>query len=149
MLDVSTWNETAKPADEAARQGTFLLARSVERRQREIEMASATGEPETVGIALIGRYIRRSRLLAEMTQQQLADAAGVSQSMVSRAERGIAPAMGAGRLVRLVQPLARLFPFGVCPHDHNCAWQPVKAPSDEVSDPSALIHYMLKIAGGT
>jgi transcriptional regulator with XRE-family HTH domain len=70
---------------------------------------------------LIGRYVRRSRLLAQMTQQQLADQAGVSQSMVSRLERGVEPAVEAARLVQVVRPLARLFPLGACPHDHNCA----------------------------
>src|SRR5438045_9774383 len=110
------WNDDESPSENALRLGALAIARSVERRRRELEMSRPMGDPETVGISLLGRYVRRSRLLAGLTQQQLADKAGVSQSMVSRAERGLAPAMATVRLVRMVQPLARFFPFGVCPH---------------------------------
>ena len=78
-------------------------------------MLSGGGPPETAGMELLGIYLRRSRLLAEMTQVQLAKAAEVSQSTVSRAERGVAPATTVARLIRLVRPLGRLFPFGVLP----------------------------------
>ncbi len=143
------WDETADPATEAARIGALRLARSVELRQRQKELASGKGAPDSVGFALLGRYLRRSRQLAGMTQQQLADAAGVSQSMVSRLERGIGPALEVGRLLRTVQPLARLFPLGTCPHDHSCAWQPVKPIDDSISDPTRFVAQMLKIADET
>ena len=143
------WDETADPYAEAARIGALRLARSVELRQRQSEMASGKGPPETAGVALLGRYLRRSRLLAEMTQQQLADAAGVSQSMVSRAERGAAPGMEVARLLRLIQPLARMFPLGACPHDHNCAWQPVRPIDDSISDPTLFITQLLRTSGET
>jgi hypothetical protein len=138
------WNDDESPSENALRLGALAIARSVERRRREIEMSDPMGDPETAGISLLGRYIRRSRLLAGLTQQQLADKSGVSQSMVSRAERGLAPAMATVRLIRMVQPLARFFPLGVCPHDHNCSWQPVKAPDEPVGDdPSGVAAYFL------
>src|SRR4051795_8031507 len=127
---MSTWDERVNPHEEAAPQGQLLLARSLERRRREREMSDPRGDPKTVGVSLLGRYIRRSRVLAGMTQRQLAAAAGVSQSMISRVERGLEPAVPTARLIRLVQPLARFFPFGMCPHDHNCTWQPVAMPGD-------------------
>jgi transcriptional regulator with XRE-family HTH domain len=138
------WNPDETPFENAARLGALELARDAERRRREREMADPMGDPETAGRSLLGRYIRRSRRLAGLTQQQLADKAGVSQSMVSRAERGLAPAMATVRLVRMVQPLARFFPFGVCPHDHNCSWQPVKPPDEPVGDDvSGIARYFL------
>ena len=141
MLD---WDPNANPAEEAARQGALMIARARERQRLEREMADPMGDPETVGVSLLGRYIRRSRRLTGMTQQQLADKAGVSQSMVSRIERGLEPAAPAARLIRLLQPLARFFPLGVCPHDHNCAWQPIKPPREPVSDdPSGLVRALL------
>jgi transcriptional regulator with XRE-family HTH domain len=141
------WDPNADPFADAARLGALRMARSVELRQRREEMAAADGEPETAGLALLGRYLRRSRLLAQLSQQQLADKAGVSQSMVSRVERGVAPAAGVVRLVRMVQPLARLFPFGVCPHDHSCSWQPIREVHEELTRPSEFIKYMLSVAG--
>ncbi|HEY7023541.1 MAG TPA: helix-turn-helix transcriptional regulator [Candidatus Limnocylindrales bacterium] len=144
---MATWNENADPFAEAARMGALRLEQAREVRRRQAEMADPMGAAETAGIGLLGRYLRRSRLLADLTQQQLADKAGVSQSMVSRAERGLAPSMAVVRLVRMLQPLARLFPFGVCPHDHNCPWQPVKPVEESISDPTAYVEYMLKVAG--
>lgn len=131
--------------DEAVKEGQRRLAQSIERRQREREMADPRGDPRTVGVVLMGRYIRRSRLLAGLTQQQLADAACVSQSMVSRAERGVAPDIPTARLIQLVQPLARFFPFGVCPHDHNCTWQPVPMPGDPADQRAGYLEYLLGI----
>ena len=59
--------------------------------------------------------------------------------MVSRAERGLAPAMGVGRLVRLCDALGRLFPLGACPHDHECAWQPIKPPERQTTAVERLV----------
>src|SRR3954471_11084298 len=134
MRSMFEWDETADPRKEAARLAALHLARSVERRQRQKEMDAGIGPPEIVGVALLGRYLRRSRLLAELTQKQLDERAGVAQSSVSRAERGLVPAMESGRLVLLTRPFERLFPLGVCPHDHNCAWQPIKPIDDSISD---------------
>src|SRR3954469_690981 len=141
------WDSDADPYAEAARTGALQMARSVELRQRREELGSAQGPAETAGLSLLGRYLRRSRLLAHLSQQQLADRAGVSQRMVSRVERGVAPAADVVRLVRMVQPLARLFPFGVCPHDHACSWQPVREVHEELTRPGEFIEYMLSVAG--
>lgn len=115
-------------------------------RQRENEMAAARLAPEGA-VALLGDYLRRSRRLAGLSQQRLADVSGVSQTMVSRAERGVAPSMAVERLVRMVQPLARFFPLGVCPHDHPCAWQPFKEVRHEMSVPAQFVERMLSVAG--
>jgi transcriptional regulator with XRE-family HTH domain len=90
----------------------------------------------------LGRYLRRSRIWADKSQQRLADEAGVSQSMVSRAERGLAPSMGLERLVNVTEQLGRIFPFGVCPHDHECSWQPIKRPEREVTSLERFIEMM-------
>jgi transcriptional regulator with XRE-family HTH domain len=141
------WDETKDPREEAARLGALHLGRAVELRQRQNEIASGQGPPATAGMILLGRYVRRSRLLADLSQRQLAAMAGVSQSMVSRVERGVEPAVEVARLIALVRPLARLFPFGACPHDHNCAWQPVKPVEDSISDPTRFVRKMLGLAG--
>jgi hypothetical protein len=147
MAMSGAWDETADPFAESARLGALKLAQAREMRRRQVEMADPFGPAESAGVALLGRYLRRSRLLADLTQKQLASRAGVSQSMVSRAERGQSGAMAVVRLVRMLQPLARMFPFGVCPHDHNCQWQPVK-PMTEISDSTAYVEYMLGLGGG-
>jgi len=141
---VFEWDENLTLSQNAARIGALRIAQSIERRRREAEMADPMGDPASVGVHLLGRYIRRCRSLAGLTQHQLAKRAGVSQSMVSRAERGLTPGMSAVTLIRIVQPLARFFPFGVCPHDHNCSWQPVKPPTEPVDDdPSGVASYFL------
>jgi transcriptional regulator with XRE-family HTH domain len=98
-------------------------------------------------LRVIGRYLRRSRRYLGKTQQQLADSVGLSQSMVSRAERGVAPAMRLERLLLLCTALGRLFPIGSCPHDHDCAWQPIRPA--EPPDPAAYLAFLLNMAGET
>jgi transcriptional regulator with XRE-family HTH domain len=77
-------------------------------------------------LAVVGRYLRRSRRYLGMTQMQLAAQSGLSQSMISRAERGVAPAVKLERFLALCVALGRLFPLGACPHDHDCAWKPIR-----------------------
>lgn len=72
--------------------------------------------------AVLGARFRNGRLQAGLTQRRLADLAGVSQSVVSRFERGHVRRMSAERIVRLALALGPRFPFGYCPHDHECAW---------------------------
>ena len=71
---------------------------------------------------LVGARFRNGRQNAGLTQRQLADMAGISQSVVSRFERGLVSHMSAERIVRLAMALGPDFPFGCCPHDHKCAW---------------------------
>jgi hypothetical protein len=42
--------------------------------------------------------------------------------------------------------MARLFPLGVCPHDHDCGWQPARKRGSEPLG-GDLLEYLLKIAG--
>ena len=71
---------------------------------------------------LVGARFRRGRERARLTQRHLADRAGVSQSVISRFERGLLSHMSAERIVRLAMALGPTFPFGACPHDHACDW---------------------------
>jgi transcriptional regulator with XRE-family HTH domain len=71
-----------------------------------------------------GRYVRRARHIAGMSQQRLADISGVSQPTVSRLERGLTPSMGVDKLAALAEVFGRSLPLGFCPHDHDCPWQP-------------------------
>lgn len=73
-----------------------------------------------------GHYVRRARYLVLMSQQILADETGVAQSQISRLERGFAPGLGLIGLLSLGQGIGRALPLGFCPHDHTCAWQPIK-----------------------
>ena len=97
-------------------------------------------------LLLLGRYFRRSRAYAGLSQAQLAGMAGVSQSMVSRVERAKAPAMAFERFVNMCLVLGRLFPLGTCPHDHRCGWQPVKPPEPK-PDADAYLARLLSFAG--
>ena len=97
-------------------------------------------------LVYVGRYFRRSRAYAGMSQSQLAGKADVSQSMVSRVERARAPGMAVDRFVDMCLVLGRLFPFGVCPHDHRCGWQPIPRPDppDRARD---FIEQLLRYSG--
>jgi transcriptional regulator with XRE-family HTH domain len=53
----------------------------------------------------LGRWIRDSRVRAQMTQVQLARLAGVSQSTVSRLERGKLEGLALYRLVAIIAVL--------------------------------------------
>ena len=77
--------------------------------------------PSPAAIAF-GRMFRRARLMAGYSQRALAARSGVSQSVISRFERGMAPGMSVERLVILCDALAPHMPFGFCPHEHRCAW---------------------------
>jgi transcriptional regulator with XRE-family HTH domain len=106
----------------------------------------ATGRTELAPdpkLVLIGRYLRRARRYAQKSQQRVADETGVTQSMVSRAERGLAPGMRFVRFARMCEALGRLFPLGACPHDHDCAWQPIKPPKHQTSAVERLIALLL------
>jgi DNA-binding XRE family transcriptional regulator len=150
-----------------AKEGALRHARAIEmdRRRSEVEAVRVTnyfellpaphfhdldtGRPQLMPDApliLLGRYLRRSRAYAGLSQTQLASMAGVSQSMVSRVERAKAPAMAFERFVNICLVLGRLFPLGVCPHDHRCGWQPVKPPPPK-PDADAFLAQLLLYAG--
>ena len=106
-----------------------------------------TGRPDLQAdprLVRLGRYLRRARSFVGASQQRLADASGVTQSIISRAERAQAPAMQLERLAALAEVLGRAFPFGVCPHDHQCAWQPIKPLEHHVTDVERLLKLILE-----
>jgi transcriptional regulator with XRE-family HTH domain len=65
--------------------------------------------------------------MASYSQQRLADKTGVSQSVISRFERGLAPGMSSERLIAICDVLGRAMPMGFCPHseEHSCRWPPI------------------------
>jgi hypothetical protein len=75
-------------------------------------------------LAAFGRFVKRARQCAGISQQRLADLSGVSQSVISRCERGQAPRLALERVLAIQAVLGGCLPMGVCPHDHNCIWQP-------------------------
>src|SRR5687767_3589188 len=82
---------------------------------------------------MIGARFRNGREMVGYSQRAVAAAAGISQSVVSRFERGLVRRMSAERIVRLALALGPRFPFGSCPHDHGCAW-----PYDPRTPPRSL-----------
>ena len=82
-------------------------------------------EPDPI-LEEFGHYVRRARYLILMSQQTLEDETGIAQSQISRLERGFAPGLGVLGLLTLGQGIGRALPLGCCPHEHTCAWQPIK-----------------------
>jgi hypothetical protein len=99
-------------------------------------------------LLVVGRYLRRSRGYAQLNQRGLAAESGMSQSTISRFESGRLPRMPVARFFDACKPLGRLFPLGVCPHDHRCAWQPVRPPP-AASEGRAYLETLLIEAGET
>jgi transcriptional regulator with XRE-family HTH domain len=83
---------------------------------------SERGElPPDPDFSIVGARFRNGRQQRGITQRRLADLAGVSQSVVSRFERGLVRRASAERIVRMALALGPDFPFGFCPHDHTCS----------------------------
>jgi transcriptional regulator with XRE-family HTH domain len=76
-------------------------------------------EPQMVAV---GARFRNGRRQAGLSQSTLASRSGVSQSVISRFERGLVTGMSVERLVRIANALRADFPFGFCPHHDNCAY---------------------------
>jgi len=76
----------------------------------------------TPGSALVGARFRYGRQQAGLSQRQVAALAGTSQSLISRFERGRAPGLAAWRIIAIAVAIGPSFPFGFCPHDHDCKW---------------------------
>jgi transcriptional regulator with XRE-family HTH domain len=69
-----------------------------------------------------GTEFRRCRIYAGLSQVVLAERSGVSQSTISRIERGKASSAAMFKLVRISHAMGDRFPFAFCPHPHYCAW---------------------------
>ena len=124
-----------------ARAGARAMANAL-----EIELRRAQAERSYPPLLVVGRYLRRSRRYAQLTQRALAAGAGLSQTMVSRLERGTAPTAPFEKVLMAGAALGRLFPIGVCPHDHHCAWQPIRPPERRTTDAQGLIDRLLREA---
>jgi transcriptional regulator with XRE-family HTH domain len=90
-----------------------------------------------------GRYLKRARGLSQLSQRRLAELSGLSQSTISRLERGIAPSVGIDRIVVLGRALRRALPLGTCPHEHDCPWQPLPQLPTKASRVEAFVALML------
>ena len=76
--------------------------------------------PEMV---LLGARFRNGRIMAGLSQREVAARSGVSQTGVSRLERGLATGMSAERIIRVATAIGPGFPFGFCPHHRrDCAY---------------------------
>lgn len=73
------------------------------------------------GFDLVGARFRHARLLSGLSQRRIAELAGVSQSSVSRLERGVSGGMRTEALLRIAISIPN-FPLGYCPHGHRCAY---------------------------
>lgn len=51
----------------------------------------------------------------------------VSQSTISRLERGLAPHVAVYKLVMLSATLGARLPLAFCPHQHGCVWERLDA----------------------
>jgi DNA-binding XRE family transcriptional regulator len=76
----------------------------------------------------LGEAVRQARRDHGLSQVALARLGGVSQSSISRLERGLAPQAPMHRIVTLGLVLGRVLPLGRCPHDHECRWNPHQPP---------------------
>jgi DNA-binding XRE family transcriptional regulator len=68
------------------------------------------------GMVLLGARFRNGRMMAGVSQRHIAELSGVSQTAISRLERGLATGMSAERLIRIADAIGESFPFGYCPH---------------------------------
>ena len=80
------------------------------------------GEIDHALLRRFGIEFRRCRLYAGLSQVALAERSGVSQSTISRIERGKASSASLIKLVRISDAMLDGFPFGYCPHPHFCPW---------------------------
>jgi transcriptional regulator with XRE-family HTH domain len=85
-----------------------------------------------------GAELRRCRVHAGHSQASLAERSGVSQSTISRLERGQAPRAAVRILVQLSDAIGRRLPIAFCPHDHHCAWERLDANGVPIRKPVQL-----------
>jgi transcriptional regulator with XRE-family HTH domain len=88
--------------------------------------------------ALLRRFgveFRRCRVYAGLSQVELARRSGVSQSTISRIERGKASSASLIKLVRISDAMRAGFPFAYCPHPHFCPWNRLDEDGQASLDP--------------
>jgi transcriptional regulator with XRE-family HTH domain len=77
-------------------------------------------EPDLQALAVIGQAVRIARERAAWSQRRLAVRAGVSQSAISRMERGAVRGIGLVYFARVARALGDAMPMVGCPHGHAC-----------------------------
>ena len=91
-------------------------------------------DPDSAGLAEMlaqfGAELRRCRHRSGLSQDRLASLSGVSQSSISRLERGRAPYAGLHLILRLSDAMAPRMPLAFCPHEHACLWERLDANGD-------------------
>lgn len=90
-------------------------------------------------LEIFGARIRHGRQQAGLSQRQLANRSGVSQSTISRLERGRCIGLAFIRLVAICSAMGTDFPFGACPHDHPCRWPTSPPEATSKPDPNAQL----------
>jgi DNA-binding XRE family transcriptional regulator len=75
-----------------------------------------------VDMELIGARFKGGRQQAGLSQRRVAERAGVSQSEISRIERGRAGGISTRRIIAVAMALGPNFPLGCCPHHDDCAY---------------------------
>ncbi|MEX1344069.1 MAG: helix-turn-helix transcriptional regulator [Candidatus Limnocylindrales bacterium] len=93
------------------------------------------GEHDQGLLRRFGIEFRRCRLYAGLSQVELARQSGVSQSTISRIERGKASSAALLKLVRISDAMRSGFPLGYCPHPHFCPWNRLNADGTTSPDP--------------
>lgn len=73
-------------------------------------------------LQLLGAAVRIGRKRMGLSQDALAASAEVSQTAVSRLERGMVWGMAVVRFARVASVLGPRMPLGGCPHGHRCAF---------------------------
>jgi transcriptional regulator with XRE-family HTH domain len=103
--------------------------------EAQYEQADRFWEEREPMLEMFGRRIRAGRYRAGLSQRQLANRSGVSQSTISRLERGRCLGLTFIRLVAICSAMGTDFPFGSCPHDHRCRWPSSPLESDPAPEP--------------
>lgn len=78
-------------------------------------------------LAIVGQAVRIARHRSALSQRGLAARSGVSQSAISRMERGSVRGMGLVYLARVVEALGDSISLVGCPHGHDCEYARVWA----------------------
>jgi len=95
----------------------------------------AEGEQDHALLRRFGIEFRRCRLYAGLSQVELARQSGVSQSTISRIERGKAASASLIKLARISEAMLAGFPFAYCPHPHFCPWNRLNDDGTTSRDP--------------
>jgi transcriptional regulator with XRE-family HTH domain len=112
------------------------------------DRGDSTPPEAPIGMRALGLYVRRSRLFIRFSQRTLSHRTGVSQSKVARLELGRAGGLRSEDLVAVAGGLGQAFPFGFCPHNHRCIWQPIRPPPPP-DDRDALLERLVELGMDT